>query len=238
MKKLYNKFFYVPKHGKVSEKVMLVRSVFTLVTMVVCLTAMTIAAYAYFSTSITSSSNIIKSANFKAQIAVTDTNGATVSPSSVDKAVSEFNFTNPGTYTVKLTKGDSSADTGFCIVTVGEDKYYTQQIGTDVSAENGRREAVKFELQINEPIIVKIGSHWGTSSHYNLNSTSLEVIVVGNPTNSAGDIVESTETITPPVTSEPETTVPTEQTPSADTTETPQANETQSTVVNTLGESN
>ena len=49
MKKLYNEFFYVPKYGKVKEKVMLMRTALTVVIMVVCLFAMSLTAYAYFS---------------------------------------------------------------------------------------------------------------------------------------------------------------------------------------------
>ena len=67
MKKLYNEFFYIPKYGKVKEKVMLMRTALTVVIMVVCLFAMSFTAYAYFSHNVTSGSNIIKAAYFDAQ---------------------------------------------------------------------------------------------------------------------------------------------------------------------------
>ena len=44
MRKLYEKFFYIPKHGKVRDNVMLVRSALTLAIMVVCLIAMSVTA--------------------------------------------------------------------------------------------------------------------------------------------------------------------------------------------------
>ena len=54
MRKLYNEFFYIPKHGKVREKVMLTRLTMTITIVIMCLAAMSITAYAYFSYNITS----------------------------------------------------------------------------------------------------------------------------------------------------------------------------------------
>lgn len=73
MRKLYNEFFYIPKHGKVREKVMLTRIAMTVTIVIMCLAAMSITAYAYFSYNITSASNTIQAANFEAQITVTST---------------------------------------------------------------------------------------------------------------------------------------------------------------------
>lgn len=70
MIKFHNELFYIPKHAKISDKAMLIRAAVTVVIMVVCLAAMSITAYAYFSCSVTSGSNIIKSANFDATISV------------------------------------------------------------------------------------------------------------------------------------------------------------------------
>ena len=184
MRKLYRKFFYVPKHGKVRENVMLMRSALSIVIMVVCLAAMSITAYAYFFVTITSGSNIIRAANFEAQIEVTDSNGAPVLPASNEGAENVYNFTTPGTYTVKLSKGDSTADTGFCIITVSNAKYYTQQIGIDVNAPNGERECVEFILQVDGPESIIFESHWGTSSTYSYEGEQLTTVTIGE--NGAG----------------------------------------------------
>lgn len=181
MKKLYNEFFSMPKHGKVHDKVMLIRTVVTMVVIVICLASMSITAYAYFSYDITSGSNIIKSANFNAQISITDENSNLVNPSSIDGKKTVFTFTTPGAYSVKLTKGNSTAKTGFCIVYIGEEKYLTQQIGTDITANNAEREFVEFILKINTPNTdVAIESNWGTSSNYDFCSTSENVCYIVN----------------------------------------------------------
>lgn len=206
MRKLYEKFFYIPKHGKVRDNVMLVRSAFTLAIMVVCLIAMSVTAYAYFSANVTSGSNMIKAANFDVNISVTDSNTkANVDiPTTVSGRETVLDFKTPGTYTVTLAKA-GSADTGFCIITANGIEYITQQIGVDINANNEKRESVSFCLKINEANTkVTIESHWGTSSYYGydinesnnlyiMNSDPLKVIEIVEPVNGAS--VDGTENI-------------------------------------------
>lgn len=218
MRKLFNEFFYISKHGKVREKVMLTRLATTITIVIMCLAAMSITAYAYFSYNITSASNTIQAANFEAQITVTSTeqNGGTVNPSSTAGKKTVFTFANTGTYTVELEKGNNStAQTGFCIIYICDKTYHTQQIGVDINANNEQRELVSFALKINEPnTVVTIESHWGTSSYYGfnvdenyiVNSNPTREIVIGNPVNGASNSDEEkentsdekTETETPP----------------------------------------
>ena len=68
MRKFYNEFFYIPKHGKIREKVMLTRIAMTVTIVIMCLAAMSITAYAYFSYNITSASNKIQAANFETNV--------------------------------------------------------------------------------------------------------------------------------------------------------------------------
>ena len=70
MRKLYREFFYIPKYGKIREKVMLTRIAMTVAIVIMCLAAMSITAYAYFSYNITSGSNTIKAASFYTDVTV------------------------------------------------------------------------------------------------------------------------------------------------------------------------
>jgi len=272
VRKLYNEFFHVPKHGRIREKVMLVRAIVTAVIILACSAAMSLTVYAYFSYNVTSGSNMIKTASFDADITVTayldntdtpddmgktnDPDGAddvnppetpngsddagdadtpnaaddaaktdasddtnktddieviSVQPTSTENKTAVFEL-EPGNYTVTLTKGDSTAETGFCIIHVGETKYYTQQIGVDVNAVSGERESVSFMLSVEEQATVAIESHWGTSSHYGYNNSAYYIvdsaggpktITVGTataPVDDAGEIEGNTsgETGLPP----------------------------------------
>ncbi len=155
MKELYRQFFYVPKEGRVREKVMLCRTALTVAIIVLCLIAMSLTAYAYFSSSVSSSFSTIKAANFKSEISVSDSDGNVFSVN--EQGIVDL---TPGTYTVEIVSADkSSAKTGFCIVTLNGDKYHTQQI-----EKNG--EGVIFTLKISADTRVDFDDHWGTSSYY------------------------------------------------------------------------
>lgn len=176
MRKLFNEFFYIPQHGKVREKVMLARVAMTVVIMVVCLAAMSITAYAYFSYNVTSGSNIIRSATFKTevQVQITDSNGKTVDtvkPITSDyKSFKIEGLTVGETYTISVApiKDEKAAKTGFVIVTADNcpDTYYTQQLGKDEKVEGGETNKLSFEIMITDSTTVCLRAHWGTSSYY------------------------------------------------------------------------
>lgn len=182
MKELYNEYFHIPKHGKIRDKVMLIRTAITAIIMIVCLAAMSITAYAYFSYNVSSGSNIIKAADFDLNIAVTVTNDETTDTVTATED-NTYTLSN-GTYTVSLEKA-GTAKTGFCIIeiTVGETKtvYHTQQIGKDYIADTDGIDLISFTLDltsITEPVTVKFTPHWGTSCYYgyeNLDSNPLYI---------------------------------------------------------------
>ena len=177
MRKLFNEFFYIPKHGKVREKVMLTRLATTITIVIMCLAAMSITAYAYFSYNITSGSNIIRSATFKTevQVQITDSNGKAVdtniSPITSDHKSFDIKGLTVGeayTVSIKPINDETAAKTGFVIVSADgcPDTYYTQQLGTDEKVEGGRTPELSFQLIITDSTTIHLKAHWGTSSHY------------------------------------------------------------------------
>lgn len=172
MKKLFKEFFYVPKYGKVREKVMLMHVTMSVVIIVMCLAAMSLSAYAYFSYNITSGSNTIKAANFEANvlISITENDSSTaVNVTKSNNASYTADIKAGKTYTVILDESqNSTAKTGFCIVTATgcADMFHSQQIGTDATVENGYTDKVTFQLKATADTTVTFLSHWGTSSYY------------------------------------------------------------------------
>lgn len=176
MRKLFNEFFYIPQHGKVREKVMLIRLASLITIVILCLAAMSITAYAYFSYNVTSGSNIIRSATFKTevQVQITDSNGKavdTVKPITSDyKSFKIEGLTVGETYTISVApiKDEKAAKTGFVIVTADNcpDTYYTQQLGKDEKVEGGETNKLSFEIMITDSTTVYLRAHWGTSSYY------------------------------------------------------------------------
>lgn len=165
MRELYNEFFYIPKHGKIREKVMIARVAAIIAIMIMCLAAMSITAYAYFSYNVTSGSNIIKAANFEANVSITimDSNDDPVTVTKEGK-VQTANL-EAGKYTIELGRGNSTAHKGFCVITIGDKTYYTDQIGVDVDKDLTDA-TVKFELWLSSPTKIDVLSHWGTSVYY------------------------------------------------------------------------
>jgi len=177
VRKLYNEFFYIPKHGKVREKVMLTRIAMTVTIVIMCLAAMSITAYAYFSYNITSGSNIIKAATFETQVQVqiTDADGKAVDNSQITPITSDHKkFRIEGLevgkwYTVTIAHTElSTAKTGCVVVTADkcEETYHTQQLAKDVNAEGGQTPSISFKLMITDTTNVHLLAHWGTSSYY------------------------------------------------------------------------
>lgn len=172
MEKFYNEYFHIPKNGKISEKVMFMRVVITAILMIICLAAMSLTAYAYFSHNVSSGSNIIKAAEFDVTVAVTVTKDET--SEKVEARDDGSYLLTSGTYSVSLTKA-GTATTGFCIVdiTVGQNtgKYHTQQLGVD---GEDQRLVLEFTLDLSElsdTATVKFIPHWGTSHFYGYDNT-------------------------------------------------------------------
>lgn len=179
MRKLYNEFFYIPKHGKIREKVMLTHVATTVTIVMICLAAMSITAYAYFSQSIASASNTIEFGNFKADVSITikDSNNDTVTVTN-ERNIQSTTL-DAGEYTVLLSKGASTANTGFCIITINDTEYYTQQIGVDVKKNQTDENAkVKFTLKVSSATPIEVLSHWGTSSCYGYEEENKNLIYI------------------------------------------------------------
>lgn len=197
MRKLYQEFFQVPENGKISEKVMLARVTLSVVVVIMCLAMMSLTAYAYFSHNVASNSNTIQMANFSAKITIYEapSNGTQTTQNEETQLAQTEATQQPqvkeipverkgryqiatlpkGTYNIELTKGSSTAKTGFCVLTVGSTEryveYYTAQIGADaVLAITDAK--VTFTLTVPEEMELRVLSHWGTSSYYGYGSTS------------------------------------------------------------------
>ncbi len=175
MKKLFKEFFYVPKYGKVREKVMLMHVAMSVVIIVMCLAAMSLSAYAYFSYNVTSGLNTIKSANFETSVSIqiTDSDGKAVDapkPITTNYKLYKIADLKLGEwYTVTVTPTErSTAKTGFIIVTATgcNEIYHTQQLGIDENVPGGKTPEIKFQLMITDTTDVVLEAHWGTSSYY------------------------------------------------------------------------
>ena len=184
MRKLYREYFEVSPTEKISDKVMLTRVVFTALTMLICLAAMSFSAYAYFSATVSSSSSTITSASFDIQVQISEIPSlqtADNESSSSDTQENEVTVTQngQGSYVASLEGGKTykitlspagNASTGFCLICFeGIDaRYTTQQLGKDIYADNEEKErtSLSFTVTPTQDTVITLSPCWGTSAFY------------------------------------------------------------------------
>lgn len=171
MRSVYDEFFYIPKHGKIREKVMLARTAVTVFVMLLCLAGMSFTAYAYFSSDTKTVVSPIQAANFDLDVCVTDSSGATMT--SGEDGIYAL---HSGNYTVTLKRG-GTANTGFCVIETDADSniYHTAQLG--ISGETIVSE-ISFTLELGGDVSLKFTPHWGTSRYY-ASADSVQYITAG-----------------------------------------------------------
>lgn len=156
VKKLYQECFQIPEEGKIDESVLVGRIIMSVCVVVLCLVAMGVTAFAYFSHDITSGSNVIKAANFDVVVTVDGVPLETTAGSRRAEAALAA-----GEHTITVQKQNTStAQTGFCVITIGNTVYHTQQIGA------GGVEILTFTVKAEVDTQIAFLGHWGTSSRY------------------------------------------------------------------------
>ncbi|MBQ8360098.1 MAG: LysM peptidoglycan-binding domain-containing protein [Oscillospiraceae bacterium] len=207
MRNFYNEFFYIPKYGKIREKVMLARIAMTVVIIVGCLAAMGITAYAYFSYNVTSGISVIKAAKFEAQVSID--NGAVPVTDNGEYHTADLKAGTAYSVTLSYPAEDqNAAETGFCVVTADNcaEIYHTQQLGVDKSVAGEWTPSVTFTLTVSKDTTVHILSHLGTSTYYDqyksnaekpslyiLNQAEVSMRITDVPAISAPEEVTATE---------------------------------------------
>ena len=233
MKKLYQDFFFIPKtgKGKVSEKAMIFRIALSIFVMIVCMMAISLTAYAYFSVSEISGYTTVKSATWELDITedsgITPTDGIYTLDNTAGTQSKIF------TFTLKKKNTYTTAKYGYAKIEIKTDidgftsfvPYYTQPIGDyTVNAIKFKDEARSFSVAVpkGKCAIVKITPEWG--------SCSLEAIAnnqIITPLYGATAVIENEQAETNPQTENTQNTGETEQTPDTDEAgfSTPQEND-------------
>ena len=182
MRNKFNELFYIPRHGKMHEKTFFARIAVSVCIIVIFLSAMGFTAYAWFSADVTSSLNKIATASYNLDIVVkTENEEVTINNNSFTAAAGE-------SYEVTLRyKTGATAQTGFCIVKIGETEYHTKQISAQDNAETAEDEReFTFYITANEEALVTFTPCWGTSSKYANAAESPNFITYTNNTVTVG----------------------------------------------------
>lgn len=157
MSKFFHNLFYVPKYGKMKESAFFAHLTASVVVILLSLVAMSFSAFAYFSSSLTTTTNTIVAANYNCNVIIKQ-NDQIVQILTLGSE----NITLPqGIYQITVTQvaDDKAASTGFCVLEINGQRYYTAQISMS--------QGLSFELEVQQPEqTFEMYSHWGTSTYY------------------------------------------------------------------------
>lgn len=167
MKERWRDILRVPEQGKIRDDTILARATVAVIVTILCLSAMTFGAYAYFADHVNSGSSAIQSARFEATVTVVNSDPNGEQPTPENGEIFTVSLKAGAVYTVTLSYAESTAKTGYCILTAeGSESYHTQQLGADQAVVGGRTDSISFQLTVSEDTKVTIASSWGTSSLY------------------------------------------------------------------------
>ena len=199
MIRLCKNLFYKPKFGSDADSIILKHLFSTVTVVLVCLAAISLSAYAFFSHSVTSGFNTIQASNFSTTVTIKASDNTIITQGNIQK----HTFA-PGIYSVTITRDSGANGTGFCMVRVGEKStYYTQQLGRDLNAPGQERTQVSFALDVKATTTVAFESRWGTTSYYS--STAESEFYIKNSEPMQVIVIEATESITDEETEEEDT---------------------------------
>lgn len=179
MRKIYDEYFHVPEEGEgvVREKVFFSRLTLSIVCMLICMLAMGYNAYAFFTTNIESTANVIQASTY-----TLDVNGVAIPAvnGSFNRAADErYQFTlQPGIYDFTLTKSEqATAQTGYAKIEIGERAFYTQQIGGVLDGNNQEIKSRTIRIKVDAETTIKIVECWGTYSGNTATPIAEDVII-------------------------------------------------------------
>ena len=220
MKKIIEEFFQLTYNGKIREKALLTRIAMSAVLVVLCMAAMSITAYAYFSASVTANVSPVQSAVWKITAEpeqdVLLENGAYVMDNRAGTANRDFRF-------LLKKAADATATVGYVKIDIKTDvdqytaaqTYFSQPIGQFLQGgtmiEDLDRE-LKIAVPVGKIAYVSFIGEWGTCAKQPV-IEELQVIVpqygatVELPTEPETTEPETTEPETTEAATEPETTV-------------------------------
>lgn len=149
------------KEEKISEKVFSQTLIVPVLSILICLVALSSMTYAWFTSDVSSSNNTLTSGSFQLDVSVKDENGADVVPLGVDQRGSSFKL-GVGSYRVELKMTDASTVKGFCVVSVGDERKQTVGIARGNEASALHTDGLTFTLVITEQdTVVEFVSEWG-----------------------------------------------------------------------------
>ena len=165
--KFVKEYFSKEDSGKLTEKVFARRIAVGIASIIFCMCAMGISAYAFFTSNITSAENTITAATYDVNVEIKNADVVLTQESDVSDVIYKLE-SNATAYEVKL-KATGDASVGYCKIEVWSGDviennaliatYYTRPLAP---SEN----EMTFNIQCNQNAVIKFTPNWGSFSGY------------------------------------------------------------------------
>ena len=157
-KKLYNDFFAIRKSEKITDKVLMTRIFSSCGMIIACLLAMGISAYAYFSSSLSSSENKLVAANYSIDVSVKE-------DTKYNKLTGDTYKVPDGTHSLEFSfDAIGNASTGYCKIVVTDKDHNVKATLFTVQIDTTPDEVIYIKFtDLEEVETIKFVSCWGTS---------------------------------------------------------------------------
>ena len=146
------------KNEKLTDKAFIRLAVTSFLAVLLCITCLCGASWAWFTGSISSGNNEIKTSNCELTVIVNDDTATELATVTLDSEATLH--LSAGNYTVVMTLPEGSAS-GYSLITVNGMKYYTEALIGD--AEAGEQ-TLEFNLTLESERDVTVTAHWGIYS--------------------------------------------------------------------------
>lgn len=165
--KFVKEYFSKEDNGKLTEKVFVRRIAVGIASIIFCMCAMGISAYAFFTSNITSAENTITAATYDVNVEIKNADIVLTQESDASDVIYKLE-SNATAYEVKL-KATGDASVGYCKIEVWSGDviennaliatYYTRPLAP---SEN----EMTFNIQCNQNAVIKFTPNWGSFSGY------------------------------------------------------------------------
>lgn len=161
----------MPKDGRVSDKTLVYNIVAGVIGILLCLTSLTAATWAWFGSSVTSQNNSIQSGQYDVSVSVHDNGVADSGELLTATADGSYMLAKGRTYRITL-EGVGSVSTGYCSIRLegSSEPLHTQQVYTPEYADSGagKYSVISFELSISDSLTDTVSLSvipcWGSSA--------------------------------------------------------------------------
>lgn len=158
MEKTSRRRKYIGKHVKPTDENIMQLLMPSILGMLICMVCLAGATWAWFTATTTVSVPPVSAAYFDVQVTI---GNDLQTPESSD---SEHMYTIDGgeNYKIELTATGNASIGGYCVITIGENTYYTPWMSIENSSEGVR--SISFNLYTDKEEKIKIIPYWGTPS--------------------------------------------------------------------------